>query len=311
MKAAHGPIGLKLMTRKRLISKQDSAPEFPQPQDDRPITPVTGVARDNPLLLIRSRKVNKFLRQLRRVIRKLFRTHVKESQNRVIDGLEVIPIDFADRWTDQLIQVQKRKLFFVGSEGAKQARQEMGLEKAADPLVGPESLIIIAEESEDFLLKPVEERVEEWLNQVSSKSTKTNANKIQKVHDEIVGAVNPDTGFPFTPKQVAKKIGAVTGFTDSRAEMIANTNTNFAFNAGIVEQYKQLGVPAFEWMTTEDERVCPFCERMDGVIIASGDSFWSEGDKFGVVTGQNEDGSDVVRTLNISFQVLHPPLHPR
>ena len=105
--------------------------------------------------------------------------------------------------------------------------------------------------------------------------------------------------------QLRKRIQGVFGFDDrNRATRIARTETIWALNEGAVEGYKQSGVVvAKEWSTAADERVCQWCEPMDGKIVGLEGDYFKMGDSF-----IGRDGG----TLNFEIEnVGHPPLHPQ
>jgi len=52
-----------------------------------------------------------------------------------------------------------------------------------------------------------------------------------------------------------------------RMEMIARTEVLRAHNQGRIKFHQQVGVRKLEWMTMEDERVCPVCGPLDGKVF--------------------------------------------
>ena len=88
-----------------------------------------------------------------------------------------------------------------------------------------------------------------------------------------------------------------------RAEMIARTETIWAWNEGTRNGYEQSGVVTrLEWLATDDERTCQWCPQMDGKTISIEEDFLNKGDNF-----IGERGG----ILTASFEsVGHPPLHP-
>jgi SPP1 gp7 family putative phage head morphogenesis protein len=52
-----------------------------------------------------------------------------------------------------------------------------------------------------------------------------------------------------------------------RMEMIARTEVLRAHNQGRIKFHQQVGVQKLEWMTMEDERVCPVCGPLDGKVF--------------------------------------------
>jgi len=55
-----------------------------------------------------------------------------------------------------------------------------------------------------------------------------------------------------------------------RMEVIARTEVLRAHNQGRIKFHNQVGVRKLEWMTMEDERVCPICGPLDGKVFDTG-----------------------------------------
>ena len=55
-----------------------------------------------------------------------------------------------------------------------------------------------------------------------------------------------------------------------RMEVIARTEVLRAHNQGRIKFHQEVGVQKLEWMTMEDERVCPVCGPLDGKIFTTG-----------------------------------------
>ncbi len=55
-----------------------------------------------------------------------------------------------------------------------------------------------------------------------------------------------------------------------RMEVIARTEMLRAHNQGRLKFHQQVGVEKLEWMTMEDERVCPVCGPLDGKVFDTG-----------------------------------------
>lgn len=90
--------------------------------------------------------------------------------------------------------------------------------------------------------------------------------------------------------------------TTDRANMIARTEAIRSTNLAAHEAYRQSGVvEARQWLSERDDRTCPFCEEMDGKILALEEDFFKKGDQLVV------DGSTMKFEVdNVTF----PPLHP-
>lgn len=111
--------------------------------------------------------------------------------------------------------------------------------------------------------------------------------------DEIRELVEEAFDEQFDVDELAGRIEEIVGDRD-RADLIARTETMTASNAGQVGAWEQAideglltGLEGKEWITTPDDRLCPVCEPMDGVVVAFNEDF------------DTEDG-----------RVSYPPAHP-
>lgn len=94
--------------------------------------------------------------------------------------------------------------------------------------------------------------------------------------------------------------GIYSGWSVLRAEMIARTETIRGENAASVAAYDVAGVKQLQWFTSEDDRVCPFCNRLHGEVYTIHDSLFRQGDVMRVEGG----------ILRLDYEdVKHPPLH--
>ncbi len=75
-------------------------------------------------------------------------------------------------------------------------------------------------------------------------------------------------------------IDGVFDYSDlTRAESVARTETTRIGNDAKVEAWKQSGIVGTKiWYTAEDERVCPYCDAMNGTEIDLDANFFEEGD---------------------------------
>ena len=80
----------------------------------------------------------------------------------------------------------------------------------------------------------------------------------------------------------------VKGMSQTRAELIAQTELANVMNATELESYKRAGIQEKQWKTSRDERVCPICAPLEGKVIKTEVYFESQG-----------------------VTALHPPIHPR
>lgn len=103
--------------------------------------------------------------------------------------------------------------------------------------------------------------------------------------------------------EIRDTVAEVFDFTESyRAARVAHTEVFRTANAAGREAFKQSGVvTAVRWHTAADERVCPFCNPMNGKIVSVDEGFFKKGDQ---LVGDNG------KVLNIEYSdVMDPPLH--
>ena len=88
--------------------------------------------------------------------------------------------------------------------------------------------------------------------------------------------------------QTARKITEYfQGIGKTRATTIARTETIKASNFATLEAYKQSDVViGKQWYTAQDERVCPQCGPMDGVVLGLDSNFFDKGDSQHAPDGQ-------------------------
>lgn len=58
-----------------------------------------------------------------------------------------------------------------------------------------------------------------------------------------------------SPRDIAKELRKL-GYNERRAETIARTETMYALNTGVVEQYKESGIEYVKWLASYDDRTC-------------------------------------------------------
>lgn len=85
----------------------------------------------------------------------------------------------------------------------------------------------------------------------------------------------------------------------SRAEKASHAETFSLGNAAALLAWTALGVQMMRWKTTSREP-CPFCRRMDGMVVHVSGKFLQGGGKI-----ESEDGGG----LEVTHDVRYPPLH--
>jgi len=148
----------------------------------------------------------------------------------------------------------------------------------------------------DFNIDPKEARefIEQYSFKFAKKISETSAETVRQIVRQGV-----DEALPMI--DIQRKLETKLGLNNkARAEMIAQTETIRAANAGAVNAYKDAGIEQLEWVASSEP--CEFCEAMDGKIIGIEESFAALND---TVSG-TQGGS-----MKLSYEETnHPPLHP-
>jgi SPP1 gp7 family putative phage head morphogenesis protein len=91
--------------------------------------------------------------------------------------------------------------------------------------------------------------------------------------------------------------------SDYYSEMVARTEMSRAANMGALAAYKQSGVVEYkEWLTAQDEKVCPYCGQIDRMQTRLNENFLD--------LGASLLGTDGKTMTNNYLPVATPPLHP-
>jgi SPP1 gp7 family putative phage head morphogenesis protein len=92
-----------------------------------------------------------------------------------------------------------------------------------------------------------------------------------------------------------------------RSELIARSEIIRSSNHGAKLSYVANGITEMRWFDTDDSRVCPFCNALDGTIISMTETFANVGD---VIEGIDpKTGS--LRTMTVTYEAVEvPPVHP-
>lgn len=122
---------------------------------------------------------------------------------------------------------------------------------------------------------------------------------LDQLKEKLAEGIEAGDGYAAAAEVVAQ----VYDFADEvRAEVVARTETNRAFNAANRATWRSLGVRTLTWHTSEQGNVCPFCASLDGVEVGADANFFDRGATLTLGSGQS-------MALGYS-DVPAPPLHP-
>jgi SPP1 gp7 family putative phage head morphogenesis protein len=103
-------------------------------------------------------------------------------------------------------------------------------------------------------------------------------------------------------KKLRKELqGKFEGWSTPWAQMVAQTESFRAANAGSFANYQEAGVTAKVWIA--DAEACPYCAPLDGQVIAIDQNFFDLGDEY--------HPPGVERVMLLDYEAVpYPPLHP-
>jgi HK97 family phage portal protein len=149
----------------------------------------------------------------------------------------------------------------------------------------------------DMATKEVQEYLKERIYKFSFEINEE-TNKL--LSETLADGVAQGEGVPLLRKRVDELF---SGMEKYRSERIARSEVIRASGFATTQAYEQSGVvEAVEWMTTNDDVTCEFCEPLDGKQVDLGKSFFKVGDDY-----VGSDGG----VLDLSYENINfPPLHP-
>jgi SPP1 gp7 family putative phage head morphogenesis protein len=114
---------------------------------------------------------------------------------------------------------------------------------------------------------------------------------------------------PKLSKRVAEVFDVAKGYRTTR---IARTEVIRASNYGAEAGYIQSGVVQYkEWLTAKDERLCPWCNSMNGKRVGVAETFVAKNDWVLILDPKDESGRTVLDALKNTYgDIKAPPLHP-
>jgi hypothetical protein len=249
-------------------------------------------AADEPLQDIEARELNRYIRELERVVG----PRVRELEE-VARGWKGRPEDLVERirsmatgmradMASQIAEIAKPYAAVMADAGARAALATLPAIPAVNELV-------------DF------GQANPLAVQAASRSADRMAQVVsQHLAERVAGAVATGVEQGLSIPQIADAI-AEQGFSDDRATMIARTESAYAYSEGRIEAWKETGVvQGKQWLLSPD--ACEFCEaaaaQFSENAIGLDDDFYAQGT---VLTGT--DGG----RMTLSYRSVNaPPLHP-
>ena len=93
----------------------------------------------------------------------------------------------------------------------------------------------------------------------------------------------------------------LTEWAETRAEKVADIETVRASGALVVARWRAGGVSRIVWVASGEN--CPFCTRMNGKTVGTGQPFATEGEEI--------EGNEASGNLKVGRNTAHPPIHDK
>jgi len=198
-------------------------------------------------------------------------------------------------WAERLFQVQRPMAIEMAVEGYQLAEAEFGKTGGVAAIQAKQAETIAAFDRAELLATHLAPDVDRWLRTVTTKMSDTTLT-------EAVMQVDRAREAALTGAELSRTLRtALVARSKTRADLVARSATIWNYNQGAKMLYQDEGVAVLEWLVTQDDVLCEFCEPFDGRQIEITGSF--------VAGGETVPGSRG-GSLTPALGVEHPPLHP-
>lgn len=172
-------------------------------------------------------------------------------------------------------------------------------------LISAEGIILIQELTPDKLFFNRSDFIEKFITKDGLKYIKAIQ---QTTADLIKNALTTSIANGDGVSVIKEKVSQIyLEATTQRAETIARSEVMRATNFAALESYRQSGVvKRKKWITSFDERTCPWCPQFNGKIVELDKDFAKLGD---TIYGTNANGNSVSLKVGVD-DVSVPPIHP-
>lgn len=128
----------------------------------------------------------------------------------------------------------------------------------------------------DFVMsESLKKRLDKYNLKLAGTITDTTLEAIKNI---VAEGIEDGTGTDAVAAEIGKYFEESQKY---RADRIARSETILASNSATEEAWTQSGVvESKEWYTSKDERVCAYCDDMDGTTIDLSEKFFRKGDEF-------------------------------
>jgi len=207
----------------------------------------------------------------------------KEEEKILVANLKKLKKYFSQRKDESMIDM----VMYPRAEFETKLSEEMAQILAL--ILAEEGQTAIEELVADAVFNVDTARIQEWIEQYTPRfSESLEEVNVVLLRKELKEGIEAGEGIPQLIKRINK---TYDNFYKLRSETIARTEALRATNRANVEAMIQSGVVRKKiWITMWDNKTCPWCERMDGKVVAVEENH---------------------RTMKLDYEdVVSPPLHP-
>jgi hypothetical protein len=230
-----------------------------------------------------------------------FAAHVRQASKpepaKILDSLKAA-------WIRQLTQAKAASALPMAVHGYNLAAALVGKKSFLEELAAKAAAAVEVDVelfgADELVANQLRPKVGEWIGATSKLETATSAERYENLFKQAMGSFGGDDSL--TSSQLADEILAqgLTGL-EARAELMARTICNWAYNEGARASYEKYGADKMEWIVTEDDATCDLCSPLQGVQIGMEEDFFGAGEP---VEGNNG------ASFTPEWAIEHPPLHP-
>lgn len=222
----------------------------------------------------------------------------EESAGRILQETPPVALDSRSRWQARLRAAQStegKRSAMLGYNESHRLMWEMGLQTS--PPNEEEMFSVHMDAIDGYFIYQAQKQTQkiiENIDQITEKAKKALA----------VGVT------VYTAKELAgayKK--EFKAFSKNYARMVAGAGATWAMNEGVLQKYAESGISFVEWYTAGDEKVCPSCSALDGLVVGVGEAFTGAGEILRSVTEDAEGNEKIFERQMPDWSVTHPPLH--
>ena len=151
--------------------------------------------------------------------------------------------------------------------------------------------------------------IDAYFEEATKRQANTFIRKVESTYKKSTEKLDEE-GTTLTSEALANAVQLdMKKFNETYASMAALAGMVWASREGAVKAYLKAGVVRWVWVSRRDDKVCPFCNELDGTVVSTSSYFVQANTKF-PAQKLNAKGEEVTVYLQTpAWNIMHPPLH--